>query len=347
LLLPGAAAETRFGAPSIYPGSPLPSKLTGTRFGTPCPEETALQNAILVPLDGTLAAERAIPVATAVALRTGAELHPVLVHLTDYFRDLDASPASVPDADRALALREAEYLAATMERMAQGRVKVRLPVVLHGDVPDAVAAHVRTERIGGVVMTTHRRGAIERLLVPSAAEGIRHRLAVPLILVSVDAEQAAPDVIPSTAPLGNILVALDGSADSESALDQAIEIGGRVARYVLLRVVSPPPQLSSVYLPQATILRHRDEVRLRAEAADYLNGIEERVKPRTAHVEKRLGVHSRPGHLIVRAAEDVGADLIAVGSHGHGPLREALFGSVAHDVLQQSRTPVLVTRAPG
>src|SRR5262249_21215648 len=101
---------------------------------------------------------------------------------------------------------------------------------------------------------------------------------------------------------------------------------------------------SSVYLPQATILRHEDEEHLRADAAEYLNKVEARLHPRAQHIEKRLGMHSRPGHMIVQAAEEVHADLISLGSHGRGALRETLFGSVTNDVVRESHVPVLVTR---
>jgi nucleotide-binding universal stress UspA family protein len=304
-----------------------------------------VKSRVLVPLDGTVLAEQAIPVAAAVARCTGAELHPVLVHLTDYFRDLGIAPTTIPDADRVLALRENEYLASIAERLSAEGVRAHPPVLLHGDLPDAVVQHVRGLAIDGVVMTTHGRGALERLLAPSVADGLRHRLALPMILVRVDPDQES-DGGPAFEPsMRTVLVALDGSADAESALEEALTLCGRQGRYVLVRVVSLPPLLSTVYLPHATILRHRDEEHLRGEAAQYLSRIEEQVRARAARVESRIGVHSRPGHLIVRAAQEVGADLIAVGSHGHGKLREALFGSVTRDVIKESRVPVLVTPA--
>jgi nucleotide-binding universal stress UspA family protein len=301
-------------------------------------------NAILVPLDGTVQAERALPVAAAVSRRTGARVHPVLVHLTDHTRELVARARSIPDADRDQALLEREYLDRVGGRLAEAGVQVAQPVVLHGDEPDAIAEHVVSQRIGGVVMATHARAGLERLLVPSVAQGLRRRLGVPMILVRTDPDAPRPDAeIGGEASLGVVLAALDGSADAEAALEQALVIAGPAARYVLLRVVSLPPQLSSLYLPQATILYHQDEEVLRAEAAEYLSAAEQRVRARAPRVETRLGVHSRPGHLIVNAAGQAGADLIAVGSHGHGALRETLFGSVTNDVLRESPVPVLVT----
>jgi nucleotide-binding universal stress UspA family protein len=58
-------------------------------------------------------------------------------------------------------------------------------------------------------------------------------------------------------------------------------------------------------------------------------------------------VHSdETAEAIVTAANRVGADVIAVGSHGHTGLRRALLGSVAEAVLRQAQQPVFVVRAP-
>jgi nucleotide-binding universal stress UspA family protein len=303
-----------------------------------------VKHAVLVPLDGTVSAEHAIPVAVAVARRTRAELHPVLVHLTDDYRNLLGTSSSMPEADHALEQREREYLDSIAEQLSDSGSKVHAPAVLHGDVADAIAEHVASAGIDGVVMSTHARGGLERMLMSSVAQGLRRRLGVPMILVRTDPDAPRPVAGTGGAALDVVLAALDGSADAEAALEQALEVAGPTARCVLLRVVTLPPQLSSLYLPQATILYHQDEEVLRREAAEYLASVEERLRGRVRAVETRLGVHSRPGHLIVKAALDARADLISVGSHGHGALRESLFGSVTNDVLRESPVPVLVTR---
>jgi nucleotide-binding universal stress UspA family protein len=48
-----------------------------------------------------------------------------------------------------------------------------------------------------------------------------------------------------------------------------------------------------------------------------------------------------PGTLIARAAADCDADLIVVGTRGHGPLVGAVTGSVAQHLLHEARCPVL------
>ncbi len=51
-----------------------------------------------------------------------------------------------------------------------------------------------------------------------------------------------------------------------------------------------------------------------------------------------------PVKEIVRCADAIDADLIVVGSHGHGAIASALLGSVSLGVLHEARRPVMVVR---
>ena len=61
----------------------------------------------------------------------------------------------------------------------------------------------------------------------------------------------------------------------------------------------------------------------------------------TAHAEL---LHGEPVDEIVAFADTLDADLIVVGSRGHGALASALLGSVSRGILRESRRPVLVVR---
>jgi universal stress protein A len=60
-------------------------------------------------------------------------------------------------------------------------------------------------------------------------------------------------------------------------------------------------------------------------------------------------VEGAPHAEIVRRAQEIGADLIVMGTHGHGGLAHAVLGSVTERVLHRARCPVLVVpvRRPG
>lgn len=58
-------------------------------------------------------------------------------------------------------------------------------------------------------------------------------------------------------------------------------------------------------------------------------------------------VEGDPASAILHAAEDAGAELIALGTHGRRGLKRLMLGSVAETVLHWARVPVLTVRTPG
>ena len=59
-----------------------------------------------------------------------------------------------------------------------------------------------------------------------------------------------------------------------------------------------------------------------------------------------IGGHAHPASLIAEAAEDVGADLVVVGTRGHTALAGLLLGSVTDRLLRILRCPVLAVPSP-
>ncbi|TAK34963.1 MAG: universal stress protein [Chloroflexota bacterium] len=57
--------------------------------------------------------------------------------------------------------------------------------------------------------------------------------------------------------------------------------------------------------------------------------------------------HGEPVQEIVSLAESSGADLIAMGTHGHSELKHLLVGSVAEGVLRATTIPVLFVKPHG
>ena len=60
---------------------------------------------------------------------------------------------------------------------------------------------------------------------------------------------------------------------------------------------------------------------------------------------RRCVMEGHPAHVLVRAAR--GADLLVVGSRGHGGFAAALLGSVSQHCVHHAPCPVLVIREPG
>lgn len=86
-----------------------------------------------------------------------------------------------------------------------------------------------------------------------------------------------------------------------------------------------------------------DETDVRERIAQQVEAV--RAEGLDAQLEIRTGSHD-VATLIARAAEDVDADLIVVGTHGHGGIAAALMGSVARALCHTARRPVLIVPPP-
>ena len=133
-----------------------------------------------------------------------------------------------------------------------------------------------------------------------------------------------------------VVVPIDFGEESEEAVDVAMEVAsdpGRVhAIYVApdLGVIGPGVAME-VIDPQAQEKELRETFQQRFEAAKY----------REIHFSTAFG---DPGHQIVHFAEEIGADLIVMPSHGRTGLTRLLIGSVAERVIRLAHCPVLVLR---
>ncbi|MEP7356216.1 MAG: universal stress protein [Anaerolineales bacterium] len=139
-----------------------------------------------------------------------------------------------------------------------------------------------------------------------------------------------------------ILVALDGSALAEQALAPAFSVAAKYkASIVLLRVVPPERVLPGwQYLAASPNSTPADPVQaLIEEAQDYLAGLSLPAADIPAHTRVLVGA---PPEIIVAAAAEAGADLIAMSTHGRTGLTRLLYGSVAEAVLRGSPVPVLL-----
>jgi nucleotide-binding universal stress UspA family protein len=139
----------------------------------------------------------------------------------------------------------------------------------------------------------------------------------------------------------SILVALDDSAASVAALDQAIDLArAEGARLTLISVAAPPRwRPAGPFVPP-----YPTDAQLEVEAREILDRAEERVPDDVAVATVfRSGLAAKE---ILKRAECACHDLIVMGSRGLGPAASLVLGSVSRAVVAQSKIPVLIARAP-
>ena len=144
-----------------------------------------------------------------------------------------------------------------------------------------------------------------------------------------------------------ILLAIDGSAHSAAAV---AEVASRQwppgTEVEVLTVVhsTTPLFLDPAFVMAAAYVETTQELRrlaphVLASAAARLGRERADLRVTTKALE------GTPRDIIVQEAADWGADLIVLGSHGHGPLRQALLGSVATGVAADAACAVEIIRA--
>lgn len=129
-----------------------------------------------------------------------------------------------------------------------------------------------------------------------------------------------------------IVVALDGSAESEQILDDVVRIAGPEVGIDLVHVV---PAFDR---PIAGVGLNLEDL-----ASIYLESAAERVEGRKV---RTFVLRGAPEEEIPKAALSLGADVLAMTTHGRRGLSHLLMGSVAEIVLRNAPVPVLMTR-PG
>lgn len=273
---------------------------------------------IVVPLDGSMVAEGALPLGAEIARRAGALLH--LVHVR--------APAgiTVPAAPADVLLEEQPaYLSHEAERYGTGSPLCMTAALSEPDAVGALTAYASASQCDLVVLATHGHGALGRAWIGSMADQLVTALPMPLLIVRPADHPAA-----TRERLRNVAVLLDGSERAEAILDPVTRLGALFdARYALIRVSPDTPRHgpgeARLYLEEvATVLRGR--------------GLE------TATLVL-------PGWDVAAAVADfawgAGADLIAVATHGRAGSARALRGSVAQELLRLGPAPLLTLLAPG
>ena len=137
----------------------------------------------------------------------------------------------------------------------------------------------------------------------------------------------------------NILVAVDGSPDSDEALAQAIDLAE--SEHTRLTLMTAEAQIpATAYLTPAISGLAADNT---AEAQAVLRRASDRV-PHDLPVTTIL-TDQPIRTALIHQIQTGHHDLVAMGSRGRGAVRSALLGSVSHYLLNHSPVPVLIVHA--
>lgn len=207
--------------------------------------------------------------------------------------------------------------------------------VVEGAPVEVIVRVATQEKADLILMGSHRHSILHHVVLGSVSENVVRHAPVPVLLTRWTGEAAAPD----GNPFAHVLFPTDFSPCAEKAYCCLVELaGGGMRRATILHV-----QDTRMVRPNAgkdgTNMRHLEQMvdtdRLaRAEAELRALGVE-------THVLVREGL---PYREVLRAAEEVSATSIVLGSHGKSSVAEILLGSVSAEIIRQAKLPVLVIR---
>lgn len=307
---------------------------------------------ILVPLDGSPRAERAIPVAARLArAHQGTAL---LMHVIAYPSQYDplVAPLVITPEFLQREMEEARgYLTRLTQSAALSGVATQVSVEI-GAAAYLILNVAMSEHADAIVMTSHGRTGFARWALGSVAQHIASRAPTPVFVLHDQVMQQGS--FPAAGRPLRALVPLDGSPLAERALEPTV---------ALVEALSDPGQ-GAIHLMRAL---PREEVTSRQAAhallLESVNAYLARVAEAThakrpaIHVSWSVEGDADSASAILRvAAEGAGAaaavgdaggyDLIGMATHGRTGLARWVVGSVTDRVLHTTHRPIFVVRPP-
>jgi len=288
---------------------------------------------IMIPLDGSDAAEMALPYAEEIAAKSGAEL--LLVSVTE------------PSLD------EKDHLYQSYLERVEGRVLSELegwgisgkPTVrshvLVGSPASEIIGYADEKDVSLIVMASRGRSRKGPWHIGNIASKVLRATDRPVLLVRTPVHDMA---LSQHRLVKKILVPLDGSDVGEAALPWAVELAQQLeAGLILYQVVKHVMVLATEGAAMSSEMYEEEEKFRRAAAKAYLEDIGKSALEKGLSVSHALG-SGPPADQIIDYAEANEIDLIAMSTHGRSGISRWVFGSVTDKVLHSGNTAVLTVR---
>jgi nucleotide-binding universal stress UspA family protein len=288
------------------------------------------QGPILVTLDGSELAERALPYATKLA----AALHTHLALITVSEATEGELGARFPDLkleiDQSADAYFRSYLERVRDRLKQPDARI---IVRGGDASEQILNAANETGARMIVMSTHGRSGLRRWGYGSQLSKMAAASPVPVLAIG-------PQLLESkgAVELHRILVPLDGSKFAEAALPAARTLADALAAHVILLRVQPWAATVYPYVASTTYTPAIDDA-LEEEARIYL---QRQVKAFSPPAEIRVA-RGDPAGAIIDLVKRAGVDLVVMSTHARRGLVRAALGSVADRAIQ-ANAPVLLVK---
>lgn len=286
------------------------------------------QARILVPLDGSELAAKALPAAEGLCRQLSAQLDLVSIlspAVLPYVGGEPYVPGDVYTRIDTERTRETEKYLTTTAAKARERGITTQTHIERGDPASGVLAMAQELGTMLIVMTTHGRTGLARFALGSVADRVVRGGVAPVLLIRSFPEPTHGQ------DLSHALIPLDGSPLAETPVFSLVpRLAGTMLRTItLLRVADP-----------------RDGETGRQVCENYLAAVRQRLVDRLRDRDCAISVlvcsNKNPATSIVEMSQDGECDLVLMATHGEAGIGRLTFGGVTDRVLRDGKTPLLL-----
>ena len=305
---------------------------------------------IVVPLDGSALAEQALPYAVKLATRLNGSLL--------LMRAIDLPPlvSDTPDHELQYIETAENYLDEVSKTISDPTVEPHIEkervqtLVVYGEKAKEIAEIAPFEKADLVVMTTHGRTGLSRLIMGSVAAKIIQISGLPVVLIRPKKVEESHNISRLISDFngqnimaigGRLLVTLDGTPEAEAALEPACEMAQKLGLTLyLLQVVKASFPVEVGYFGPGYI--DSDEAKVKKEEAySYLDQVQARLAAKCRDIVKAVRVGD-PVKEIVDYSNQIGASMLVMVTHARGTIGRYFIGSVSEEVMRQTHLPVMM-----
>ena len=295
---------------------------------------------VLIPLDGSELAERAVPHLLRFITSERTELllmtalsSSVFPLLSDKMRSLTSERIVLSDESEA-----SEQIQMIAQQLVQRGFRVESQF-LPGAAAECILHLSEKANVDLIAMSTHGRTGIELALLGSVADKVVRNARSPVFIVPSKA-MTKTALLPQA-----ILLPLDGTALAETALPVARQFAKDTGAVIhLIRVIEFQDSEDELVADETAIdLNEAKGQPVVRQAACYLERIQ--LQLQLAGVVSRCHtVEGDPAEAIIRMARTEDADLITMSTHGRSGVERIVHGSVVSQVISKAMCPLLLMR---
>ncbi|MFL2759523.1 MAG: universal stress protein [Dehalococcoidia bacterium] len=274
---------------------------------------------ILLPVDGSETSKSIIPYCTNLAQKNDG-------HITLFsVKTGDASTQQLVDS--------------TLNELLDSGLRAD-SIRVKGAAADQIVFYAENNNYDLIAMSTQGRNGMKRAVIGSVTEEVIRTTSLPVLTVNGSKNNSEGSI-----KIGKIIVPLDGSALSESALPFAISLVSSIPSNLLItnvisatKVIAGDPILDGLITFDET--SHTVKAK-KSDSAQYLSETTKRLSDDLPTIESKV-MDGEPSQAIMSLAKQHTDPLVILASHGRAGLNRLVMGSVTETLMRTSNFPILV-----